>query len=185
MSDAFVGSFFAAVVFSTLAIILVSFFKPDKRTAASCLVGGVVFAVTGFLTEALAADMNLWHYFGSLVLLGVPITQPFHFLASGFGFSLIYKEGALKFRVPAKYYKTIVLPIYLLVVLTICVSFDLWGAAYQFWVFSPGWTPLNVALVWLMLWLVCLAFSSERFLAGTLGTTQRFRVPAHHSATSV
>jgi hypothetical protein len=185
MGDAFIGCFFAAVILSILELIPLYLFKPSKRIAGTCIVGGVVFAVTGFLTEALAASANLWHYYGSVALLGVPISQPLYFFIAGFGFSLVYKEGARKFRVPGKYYKAIVLPIYLLVVLAICVGFDLWGAMNQYWVFSPGWTPLDIAAVWLMLWLACLVSSSERVMAGNTGISHRIHESLHRSARSV
>lgn len=185
MGDAFLGCFFAAVILSALELIPVSLFRPSKRIATNCMVAGVVFAVTGFLTEALAAFANLWHYHGSVAVMEVPISQPLYFFIAGFGFSLVYKEGAQKFRVPEKYYKAIVLPLYLLVVLTICVSFDLWGAVNQYWVFSPGWTPFHIAAVWLMLWLTCVVSSSERIFPGTMGTSHRSHQPLHHSVRSI
>ena len=185
MGDAFIGCIFAAVILSVLELIPVSLFKPSKRIAGNCLVAGAVFAVAGFFTEALAASTNLWHYYESVGLMGVPISEPLYFFVAGFGFSLVYREGARKFKVPEKYYKTIVLPLYLLVVLVISVSFDLWGAMNQYWVFSPGWTPLNIAVVWLMLWLTCLVSSSERIMAGNTGMSHRIHQSLHHSARSV
>lgn len=184
MGDAFLGCFFAAVILSVLELIPVSLFKPSKRIAGNCIVAGVVFAVVGFFTEALAASANLWHYYESVGLMGVPISEPLYFFVAGFGFSLVYREGALKFRIPEKYYTTIVLPLYLIVVLTISVSFDLWGAMNQYWVFSPGWTPLDIAAVWLMLWLTCLASSSKRITNGSTGISHRIHLSLRHSARS-
>lgn len=134
---------FAPVILGIFCYLLFYFIKPQKKELYSAVKTGLSIAVLDYILEIFANKLELWHYNGKFLFLGLPVDM---FL----DFSLVVTNiclGYIFFKRKSKIIK-------IAYIFFLCIALGLWGIYHNKEAMEMGFVTFSEKLSYGTIWFI-------------------------------